>query len=229
VTALATGVPFQTKAEWVYAKLRERITRGELSEGERLRLTHLASEFETSEMPVREALRMLQRDGLVNIESHRGATVADVSWEWVYEAVMTRMHLEVLAVREATPHHDERTLKGLNELLDRMDVMAEQDRSSRFSQANRELHTRLYEPCPHAVLREEIQELWDRMWRTRSESLFRLQPERMREAQKEHRAIVEAVATQDAELAAERAEEHRVNTLGSWRKVLEPPPDDSRP
>lgn len=218
---MAAGVPFQTKADWVYSRLREMITHGDLHAGERLRLTHLASEFQTSEMPVREALRMLQRDGLVHIESHRGATVSNVSWDWVYEAVLTRMHLEVLAVREATPYHDERTVKQLNELLDRMDLMAEQDRPGRFSQANRELHTRLYEPCPYELLREEIQGLWDRIWRTRSESLFRLQPERMGEAQREHRAIVEAVAAGNPGAAAGRAEEHRNNTLAAWKEVLQ--------
>jgi DNA-binding GntR family transcriptional regulator len=56
---------FQTKAEWVYAGLREMIATGELVSGERLPMAQLAERFQTSEMPVREALRMLQRDGLV--------------------------------------------------------------------------------------------------------------------------------------------------------------------
>ena len=94
---------FQTKTEWIYAQLRDMITSGELPSGERLPLAPLAERFGTSEIPVREAMRMLQRDGLVRIESHRGATVASVSWEQLYEAIFMRSYLEILAIQEAVP------------------------------------------------------------------------------------------------------------------------------
>ena len=67
--------PFITKTDWVYNRLRAEILGGSLKPDDRLRLTALARRFEISEMPVREALRMLQRDGLISFESHRGATV----------------------------------------------------------------------------------------------------------------------------------------------------------
>jgi hypothetical protein len=85
-------------------------------------------------MPIREALRMLQRDGLVEFESHRGAAVANVTWERVYEAVFVRMHLEVLAVREATPWHTEASVRGARERIDRMDELV-RDRPAVLSAA----------------------------------------------------------------------------------------------
>lgn len=210
---------FQTKSEWVYARLRQLITTGELRSGERLRLTELSQRFRTSEMPVREALRMLQRDGLVDMQSHRGAAVATVTWERVYEAVLIRMHLEVLAAREAAPIHDEASVAELRGLLGRMDVMVDRDRPVPFSEANRRFHTVAYEPCPYPLLKEEIQQLWDTMWRTRSRSLFRMRPERMRLAQREHRVLVEAFAKSDVEAAERAARAHAERTLAAWRAV----------
>lgn len=210
---------FETKSEWVYAQLREAIARGDVRSGERLRLGELARRFDTSVMPVREALRMLQRDGLVVMESHRGARVVRVTWERVVESVMIRMHLEALAAREATPFHDRGSLDALAELLDRLDTLVERGRPTDFSDANRRLHTLIVEPCPYPQLKEEIQQLWDAMWRTRSRSLFRMMPERMAQAQVEHRAIVEAIRGRDSGAVAAAAGEHMASTVEAWREI----------
>jgi DNA-binding GntR family transcriptional regulator len=210
---------FETKSEWVYARLREMITGGELPSGERLRLTHLAERFQMSEMPVREALRMLQQDGLVVMESHRGATVATVTWERVYEAVLVRMHLEVLAAREAAPFHDAGSIGELRALLQKMDRMVERNRAIEFSEANRRLHTLSYARSPHPMLKEEIQQLWDTVWQTRSRSLFRLRPGRMRPAQREHRALVDAFEAGDGDAADAAARTHMEHTLTAWRSL----------
>jgi DNA-binding GntR family transcriptional regulator len=218
---MSADVPFETKTERVYALLRDRILDGTLRSGQRLRLEPLAEEFSTSHMPIREALRMLQRDGLVEFESHRGAMVTAVTWERVYEAVLTRMHLETIAAREATPHHDGATVAALERSAMRMDTFAERGHARRFSEENRAFHTALYEPCPYRLLKAQIQSLWDAMWRTRSHSLFHLDPARMTAAQREHRLILDAVREGDAEGAEARAAEHRDRTLDAWRRVLE--------
>src|SRR5262245_2926199 len=116
--------PFTTKTDWVYEQLRTRILGGLHGPDGRLRLSALAQEFQISEMPIREALRMLQRDGLVRMENHRGATVVNLSWEHAAEIVSMRMHLEVLAAREATGRHSAASLAELDALLRRMDDAA---------------------------------------------------------------------------------------------------------
>ena len=104
---MAEAAGFQTKTEWIYSQLRDMITSGELPSGSRLPLAPLAERFGTSEIPVREAMRMLQSDRMVRIESHRGATVASVSWEQLYESIFVRSYLEILAIQEAVPLHDD--------------------------------------------------------------------------------------------------------------------------
>ena len=145
--------PFATKSEWVYEQLRRRILDGTYKPDDRLRLTELAREFAMSEMPVREALRMLQRDGLIEMHSHRGAAVANLSWSRAAEIVSVRMHLEVLAVGEAAKGHDKSSLAELRRILDRMDRDLAAGAATRFSAGNRDFHRRLYEPAANTVLK----------------------------------------------------------------------------
>ena len=212
--------PFITKTDWVYNRLRAEILNGSLKPDDRLRLTALARRFETSEMPVREALRMLQRDGLISFESHRGATVVNLSLQRAAEIVAIRMHLEVLAVAEAVPHHTASSLSEVTGVLERMDRQAEGRHAQRFTESNRRFHTLLYQPGPNRMLIEEIQILWDRVWRARARSIFALDPTRMRAAQIEHWAILEAVRSREPDRAAGAMARHRANTLASWAKVV---------
>jgi DNA-binding GntR family transcriptional regulator len=219
-----TRQAYQTKTEWIYAQLRDLIQAGEFASGSRLPLAPLAERFGTSEIPVREALRMLQRDGLVSIESHRGATVATVSWEQLYEAIFVRTYLEILAIEVATPLHTAETVAGLREHLVEMDALAASPSPGSpdaFSAANRDFHRDLYAPCPYPLLTEQIQELWDRVWSTRSQSLFYVAREQMERAQEDHRAMVDAVAETDTHTAVRLATEHRDGNLTAWRHLID--------
>ena len=219
--------PFTTKTDWVYHRLRTEILGGSLKPDDRLRLSSLARQFETSEMPVREALRMLQRDGLVSFQSHRGATVMNLSMQRAAEIVAVRMHLEVLATADAVPHHTPESIAELTEILERMDRQARTRQAQRFTEGNRRFHATLYEPGPNRMLKEEIQILWDRVWRARARSIFALDPTRMRAAQVEHWAILDAVRAGDAEAAAQAMARHRADTLESWRTAVATQRDDS--
>jgi DNA-binding GntR family transcriptional regulator len=212
--------PFATKSEWVYEQLRGRILGGAYKPDDRLRLTELAREFKMSEIPVREALRMLQRDGLVDMRSHRGAAVTNLSWARAAEIVSVRMHLEVLAIGEAVPRHDRTSIAELWKMLDRMDRDTAAGTAVRFSKNNRAFHRGLYEPVANPVLKQEIQELWDRVWRARSQSIFEVDRPRMIAAQREHRAILTALEKKDVKGAVRAAELHRDHTLASWMNIV---------
>lgn len=215
---------YQTKTEWIYQQLWQLIHEGELTAGSRLPLSPLAERFGTSEIPVREALRMLQRDGLVKIESHRGATVASVSWEELYETILVRTYLEILALQESVPLHSDSTVEGLRDKLREMaDLMRSSSPRSAdaFSTGNRDFHRSLYEPCPYAVLKDQIQELWDRVFQTRSQSLFYMARDHMERVQKEHEAMVDAVARRDVRVAVELASAHRDGNLTAWRRIIQ--------
>jgi DNA-binding GntR family transcriptional regulator len=206
----------QTKSRYAYDRLREQIVAGDLAPGERLRLRTLAESLGLSEMPVREALRMLSRDGLVEFSDHRGATVTEIPLEDVRATISARMWLEILAVREAVPVHDATSLAAVRTALARC---AKAATGRAFSTANRELHEAIEAPAPAAV-RQMIAESWDRFWVVRrSGSLFLLQPDEIARAQEEHVALVEAVEAGDARAAGRAMERHRTSTLRAWSTV----------
>jgi len=206
----------QTKSRYAYDRLREQIVSGALAPGERLRLRALAESLGLSEMPVREALRMLSRDGLVEFEDHRGATVTEIPLEDVRAILSARMWLEILAVREAVPRHDAASLALVRAALTNG---AKASDGAAFSVANRALHEAIEAPAP-AALRQMIAEAWDRMWTVRrGASLFLLRPDEMARAHDDHLLLVAAVEAGDARGAAKVMERHRAATLRSWSGV----------
>ncbi len=215
-----TAPHFATKAEWVYEHLRGRIVAGELKPGDRLRLTDIARGLGISEMPVREALRMLHRDRLVAMESHRGATVTDLPLERAIEIIEVRTQLEVLALTLAAGRHDAVAIKQLRERYAAMDEAISDSNAQRFSELNREFHRLAYAPGSNATLRDEIEELWDRVWRTRTRTIFAEAPARMRATQQEHRAILKALVRGSPVDATTAATAHREATLAAWRELL---------
>src|SRR5258708_17293323 len=115
--APAVAAPQFSKAGSAYDALRRQILDGGYRPGDRLRLTRIAQELALSEMPVREALRLLQKDGLVVMELHRGAHVAALSLERACEIVEVRTALEGVAGLAALPHHDRLSVARLRPLL----------------------------------------------------------------------------------------------------------------
>jgi DNA-binding GntR family transcriptional regulator len=209
-----------TKSEFAYHELRRRILDNEIPPGERLLLRPLAEELGLSVMPVRDALRMLEGDGLVTLESHRGATVTQIPRESVLEIIGMRMWMEVLAVVEATPRHTPASLERVQKIHAEAEKAMRSGNGRAYTRANRRLHEEIEAPAPEPI-RQLVRELWERLWQTRRRSaLFETLPERIASAQEEHFAIVEAVSAGDAEAAGEAMGRHRLATLEAWKRAL---------
>ena len=209
-----------TKSEFAYQELRRRIVDAKLAPGTRLLLRPLAEELGLSVMPVRDALRMLEADGLVTLESHRGATVTQVPREEVLQIIGMRLWLEILAVREAVPLHTPASLKRVEKSLAQAEQAMEAGDGRAYTRANRALHEAIEAPAPEPI-RELVRDLWERLWQTRRRTaLFEVLPHRIPEAQREHRAIVEAIRAGDAEAAGAAMERHRESTLAAWPEAL---------
>ncbi len=116
-----------TAQELVLASVREAILAGVLEPGARLRQEELADVFRTSRIPVREALRALEYEGLVRSEPHRGFTVTSLDADDVEEVYDLRILLEAHAVRLALPLLTDDDLDELERLFDRMQNAATPD------------------------------------------------------------------------------------------------------
>ncbi len=209
------------KSAYAYQEIRARISDGRLPPGARLRLRALGVELGLSEMPVREALRMLQRDGMVDIQDHRGATVTEISLADVLDQVSTRMWLEILAVECSVPLLDAGGRKQVEQAFGDLDQAAGRGDSAAFSIANRRFHEVL-EARSSTSLTELIQSLWDRAWIARRQrTLFGFEPGRMERAQAEHRLLMEAAFDRDPLAARAAMSAHREATIRSWSNIVQ--------
>lgn len=201
---------YRTTPGLVAEVLREAILRSLLKGGERLRQDEIAASLGVSRIPVREALRQIEAEGLVTFYPHRGAVVSELSHEEVQEIYEIRIPLEATAIRLAVPHLEEDDLRRAEQILEAMDRETD---VARWSTLNREFHTSLYAPANRPRLMALINVL-----RTNVERYLRIYISLMRHrpnAQREHRRIVAACRRRDAAAAAKALESHLGNTSRS--------------
>jgi DNA-binding GntR family transcriptional regulator len=132
-----------TIVEQLVRELRNLILSGELRPGERLVEERLTEQFGISRPPLREALRMLQRDGLVQTFPRRGSVVAELTADDVREIYSLRWALERLAIELGVPVTDAARLRPLEAALDSMAAAAEHGAGSELLEANSQFHLAL--------------------------------------------------------------------------------------
>lgn len=212
VTLQRTSV--QTKGEAAYTALREAILDGRLAPGSRLTLQQLADDLGMSLTPVREALRLLETQGLVTHDPHRGSRVASMTREGVAEVFELRQVLEPLACEMAARRADDAQLASIADAMRAFDEAVAQDRRDELPALNATLHRRIYEAAGSPYLLEFIDRLWDRI-PYQAMSLVR-EHER---STAEHRAIVAALGRRRAKEAGRLMKAHITNaTAGTLQR-----------
>ena len=152
----------QTLAATVSQRLRRLILDGQLAPGTTLRLSPLAASLGVSVMPVREALRRLEAEGLVVLTPRRGATVAELSVEDAEETYALRTALESLCAGRAAERLTDADLVELQRLFDCMDSAEESADLAAFIDADHAFHSYLYGVSGRSRLLGMISELQDR-------------------------------------------------------------------
>jgi DNA-binding GntR family transcriptional regulator len=198
----------RTTSDQIADALRDAILTGEFEDGEELNQVTLAKHFGTSRVPLREALRQLQAEGLVSSEAHKRVLVTALSVERVVEILDIRAllegHLLAQAMQAITPEHVQRLERLCND-MDR--TVAHQA----WLRKNREFHQALYEPSGSSFTINLVEQLSARverylhMWSERG-------IQRNKEANAEHWAIVQAIKAKNARGARLELETHIAHT-----------------
>lgn len=196
-------------ADYIAAALRDAIYRGDLADEAILNQAAIASHFGVSRVPVREAMRELQAEGLIETHAHRLAVVRGLDLERLIEVYDLRALLEGFLMERATPHIDARRLSELRALDKRM--RGEEDHA-RWLELNARFHQMLYEPSGAKTTLELAEQL-----RGRAERYVRLWRggaglHRPREAGSEHAEILKLVGAGDATGARAAIERHIAHT-----------------
>ncbi len=196
----------QSVVDQVYAALRERILSGQLSRNSRLRQAALADELGVSRTPLREALRRLATEGLVEFSPNRGATVSDLDFGDMRHAWAARVALEPGAARLAAQRPEVEAVARLRAAVDAQ-RHASHDVSESYT-VNREFHLALAAASgnPHLIRFSEM------LWVTRiGMPIYEMQadePGVVLTWADEHERIVDAIEAGDPELAERLAREH---------------------
>jgi DNA-binding GntR family transcriptional regulator len=195
------------KSQTIYRALRERILSNEILSGTRLVLRQLANAYDASDIPVREALRMLERDGLVEMVPYRGARVTTLTAREIEETYFIRGHLESIATGLAAERISDAELDVLDELMVRMRAAVQAQDGPGFSDLNREFHSTIVATCGNEMLRELTMDIWQR--HSGFQRVFRMVPGRLAASQSEHEGIMDALRARDAKKAAALALWHK--------------------
>jgi DNA-binding GntR family transcriptional regulator len=212
----SSPIPRQSLAAAVLERLREKILSGELREGEQLRQDAIAAEFQTSRIPVREALSHLAAEGLITIVANRGAVVSALSPDEIMQIFETRAVLECHMLRCALPNMKNADLQTAEDILKRFEDSLEKDSEMKsWGTWNWSFHSTLYAPANRAFMLAYVKTLninCDRY--TRLHLVFTRELHRVGQA---HRELLDACKTRNQDIAAAALWKH-ITEAGEYLK-----------
>lgn len=206
---LLWGTPPASKEDFVYETLREAILSGLLKPGDSLVQTEIAQKLGVSSIPVRTAVRRLIAEGLVTQEPYQSPRVSVLSNEGLEEILIIRMHLEVLAAKEAVPRIGPDHLMELRRLVDEMGEALEKRELYHYGYLNKVFHLKTYEACPYPLLQQMIKDLWDNTDRYGSRTMFSSLPGLAEQSHQEHLRLLELIEAGQCDDAVKLLEEHK--------------------
>jgi DNA-binding GntR family transcriptional regulator len=180
--------------ERIAAHLRAAILGGEIPPGSRIRQEEIAERLGTSRLPVREALRMLETEGLTQLVANKSARVPKLDrteLDIVYEM---RERIETLALRLSLPRL---TAEQVDELHSLQDQIEDNDDVGRFLDLDRRFHLSTYAGCPSAELLGTVERLWNSTQHFRRAFMVRTGVDRRWFVNVEHRLLLDAIDRRD--------------------------------
>lgn len=202
-----------------YRAIRDAILSGEVQGGERLNQDELAKRLGVSRAPVRDALNRLQAEGLVQSVSRSGAMlVAEASEQEMVDLYELRAILDTASTRLACERMSAESLGRLRDIVAETERATEASELQAIVQAHAAFHALIYRASGNAELARVAQNLWDRTCRFRMLALS--SEENARRGLEQHRAILGALETRDAQRAVALADEHDQSSIQHLRTRL---------
>jgi DNA-binding GntR family transcriptional regulator len=216
-----TGPRHLTKNAFVHQTLRDAIIRCDLQPGERLIIDELARRYQVSIIPVREAIRVLQAEGLVTSVPHVGATVAPISRDSVREVFTLLEGLEIVGTRAAAERASPAALEAISRLVRTMDEAVSADAPQRWADLNTQFHLAISRAAGMPILHQMTErafDLWDRVRRHYFKGVL---SRRARKAQAEHRLILQLLRRRELTALEECIRRHNRNALEAYTAHLD--------
>lgn len=202
----------------VFNTLRQAILRGELKPGERLMEIQLANKLGVSRTPIREALRKLELEGLVNMVPRKGAEVADITEKSLRDVLEVRKALEELSVQLACEKITEEEIEELKRVAERFkDTLDDQD-VTKIAEADVAFHDVIYTATDNQKLILLLNNLREQMYRYRVEYLKK--GEAYPQLIAEHEELIDNISKRNKEEATRIMCEHIDNQVATVINVI---------
>ena len=195
-------------ADQVFEQLEQKILTGEYSKGEVFTEMHLSKELGVSRTPVREALRRLEQEYLIEL-STKGAKIIGISKKDILDMYEVRMRIEGLASRLVAEVISEEGKKELCDLVELQEFYTQKKNADSIKNVDSEFHDAVYRNSGSTVFYEILNSLHKKVVKYRKASIQN--NERSYQSVKEHRAICDAIVSGDGDLAEKLTIEHIKN------------------
>ena len=199
----------------VFQQLKNSILAGEFENGAELRESALAKKLGVSRTPVREALRQLEQEGLVEIYPNRGAYVKGITYKDVEDIFRIRARLEGLCAEMAVSSITHEQLDKLDEIILLSKFYEEKKDMEHLLKMDSQFHEVLFESCGSKMLEHQLKDYHQYVQKARLRSLKR--QERAKKSTQEHEEILLAIKDRDAKRADELATRHILNAIANIR------------
>jgi DNA-binding GntR family transcriptional regulator len=205
-----------SKQRMAYELIRERILDGTYPPGTRIVLDAVAREIGTSTIPVREAIRRLEADGLIEYQPFAGARVAPMDETAYVQSLSVLAVLEGYATALSASRLTEEDFRRLEEINQSMKEALTEFDFVRFGNLNRDFHQTILERCGNDVLKEQIRQIGEKLDAVRQRGVWHV-PSRARESIDEHEHLVELLRRKaPAEEIEKAARQHKLNTVTAF-------------
>ncbi len=203
----------------VFNTLREAILKGDLKPGERLMELQLAAKLGVSRTPIREAIRMLEQEGLAVTMPRRGAEVARMTLKDMEDVLEIREALDELAVKIASERITEEQLKRLTDAKQLFETSTRSGDVKRIAEADVSFHDVIYEATGNPKLVTLLNNLREQVYRYRVEYIKN--PKNYPVLIAEHDAITEGLKNHDKQAAISAMHEHVANQAVAVKAVIQ--------
>lgn len=199
-------------ADQVFEKLEREILSGEYERGEVLTELKLSEKLGVSRTPIREALRRLEQEHIIEM-GPRGAVVVGISYEDIETIYEMRLRLEGMAAAMVAEKATEKDIEELRHILDLQEFYTIKKNADNIKNEDSEFHKKLYRMCGCAPLADTLEALHRKVVKYRKASVSHTS--RAEKTLAEHRAILEALIARDAKLVEKLVIEHVENARDS--------------
>lgn len=201
--------------EKVYQNLRSDILSGTFRDREELRETALAKTYGVSRTPVREAIRQLALEGLVDTIPNRGAYVHNIHGKDVKDVYAIRSLLEGLAARWAVENITDEQIEAMEEVLYMSEYYRKKELWEQVYVCDNKFHDLMYAASGSHILEHMLRTFHEYVQQVRKSALQ--DEKRAKSSFEEHAAILEAIKSRKADEAADLAKQHIDNAVESWK------------